>query len=445
MKKSAFIDSVRVQSPCTEDWNEMTGNDQVRFCSHCSKKVNNLSKMTRGEARKLVRMSKGSLCVRYVEHPLTSAPVFADSFVRIARRASRLAAGLVSASITMSAVAIAQGGTGSTGQAGDSSRTEQTEVERFKETSSGGSISGTVTDPQGAVIPGASVTLLDSNGNVFRSLTSNDDGAFRFDHVPNGSYKVEVTANAFKKLIIDNVSVAGAHNALNNVALELPLDAVELMGVVATVVEYDGEIAAAVFADDIETVSDLIARGESVNKREEDRTTPLFVAVEGGNLDMVRLLLAHGAKVNARNRARQTPIMSLDGDASVELFDLLIAHGAKVDVADENGYTPLMIAAAGADAKVVSALMTAGSRIDAQSNEGMSALMMAAFRDDVEVVKVLLEAGANVHLKDKKGETAWDQTGDEEIEDLLVAYGFNAPQEELEQEELRILPPPHSW
>ena len=345
----------------------------------------------------------------------------------------------------MSAVAIAQGGTGSTGQAGDSSRTEQTEVERFKETSSGGSISGTVTDPQGAVIPGASVTLLESNGNVSRSLTSNDDGAFRFDHVPNGSYKVEVTANAFKKLIIDNVSVAGAHNALNNVALELPLDAVELMGVVATVVEYDGEIAAAVFADDIETVSDLIARGESVNKREEDRTTPLFVAVEGGNLDMVRLLLAHGAKVNARNRARQTPIMSLDGDASVELFDLLIAHGAKVDVADENGYTPLMIAAAGADAKVVSALMTAGSRIDAQSNEGMSALMMAAFRDDVEVVKVLLEAGANVHLKDKKGETAWDQTGDEEIEDLLVAYGFNAPQEELEQEELRILPPPHSW
>ena len=50
-----------------------------------------------------------------------------------------------------------------------------------------------------------------------------------------------------------------------------------------------------------------------------------------------------------------------------------------------------------------------------------------------------------MHLKDKKGETAWDQTGDEGIENLLVAYGFKAPQEELEQEEFRILPPPRSW
>jgi ankyrin repeat protein len=284
---------------------------------------------------------------------------------------------------------------------------------------------------------------LDSNGSVLRSLASNEEGAFKFDRVPNGNYKVEVTATAFKKLLIDNVSVSGANSALNNVAVELGLEGVQLMGVVVAAVEYEGEIAAAVFADDIEAVSNLIARGENVNKREEDRTTPLFVAVESGDLDMVRLLLSHGAKANARNRAKQTPIMGLDDDASVELVDLLLSHGAKVDVADEDGYTPLMIAAAGADAKVVSALITAGSRIDAQNEEGMSALMMAAFRDDVEVVKVLLAAGANVHLKDKSGETAWDQTGDEGIKDLLVAYGYRAPQEELEQNEIQILRPPH--
>src|SRR5215204_736151 len=108
MKKSGFIDSVRVQSPCTEDWNEMTGNDQVRFCSHCSKNVNDLSTMTRKEVRKLVLASGGKLCVRYVQHPRTGSPVFADQFVQIARRASRLAVGVVSASITMSTLAYAQ-------------------------------------------------------------------------------------------------------------------------------------------------------------------------------------------------------------------------------------------------------------------------------------------------------------------------------------------------
>ena len=444
MKKSGLIDSVRVQSPCSEDWDQMSGDDQVRFCSHCSRNVNDLSAMTRKDALKLVRRSKGNLCVRFVQHPVTQAPVFSDQFIRITQRASRLAAGVMSASITMSTLAVAQGGVvGMRGQNGDPQGSDAAAVDRPNAASSGGSISGTVTDPNGAVIPAATVNLLDSNGSVVRSLTSNDEGTFRFDRVPDGNYKVEVTATAFKKLIIDNVSVAGAHNALKDVAVELGLDAVQLMGVVAIGVEYEGAISAAVYGGDIETVSDLIARGENVNKREENRTTPLFVAVESGNLDMVRLLLAHGAKVNARNKTKQTPIMGLGDDASVELVDLLLAHGAKVDVVDENGYTPLIIAAAGADAKVVSALITAGSRIDAQNEEGMSALMMAAFRDDVEVVKILLAAGANVHLKNKDGETAWDQTSDEAIEDLLVAYGFAVPQEEQEQVEIRFPPPPH--
>jgi hypothetical protein len=87
MKKSGSIDSVRVQSPCTEDWNEMTGNVQVRFCSHCSKNVNNLSTMTRKEARKLVLASGGKLCVRYVQDPRSGGPLFAPKFIRIAGRA----------------------------------------------------------------------------------------------------------------------------------------------------------------------------------------------------------------------------------------------------------------------------------------------------------------------------------------------------------------------
>jgi hypothetical protein len=444
MKKSGFIDSVPVQSPCTEDWNEMQGNDQTRFCSHCSKNVNNLSTMTRKEARKLVRASGGNLCVRYVRHPSNGGPIFANHLTQIARRASRLAAGVVSASITMTTLAYAQGGIPSRAEGEKSSLSEHAASDRTSTPSPSGSITGTVTDSAGAVIPGATVSLVDRRGEQLRFVTSSYEGAFEFDSLQPGSYRVEVTANLFQKTVVDNVEVGSGRVALNNVEMSIG-EHVVLMGVVASSVEYEGEIATAVFEDDINAVSNLIALGESVNKREEDRTTPLFIAVENGNLEMVRLLLAHGARVNARNKAKQTPIMRLDEDASTELVELLLAYGAKVNVIDENGYTPLMIASSDADASIVSALLTAGSKIDAQNNEGMSALMMAAFRDDVDVVKVLLEAGANVHLKDKKGETAWDQTGDEEIENLLVAYGFNAPQEEPQQEELRLPPPPDSW
>jgi hypothetical protein len=50
MSKKKVIDAIEVKSPCSESWDEMQGNDQVRFCSHCAKSVNNLSEMTRREA-----------------------------------------------------------------------------------------------------------------------------------------------------------------------------------------------------------------------------------------------------------------------------------------------------------------------------------------------------------------------------------------------------------
>ena len=63
MSKMSFIDGIEVKSPCGESWDEMAGNDIVRFCSHCSKNVNNLSELTRRQAEKLFRKSGGSLCV----------------------------------------------------------------------------------------------------------------------------------------------------------------------------------------------------------------------------------------------------------------------------------------------------------------------------------------------------------------------------------------------
>src|SRR5688572_4565574 len=111
MKKPGFIDSVRVKDPCTKAWDEMTGNDQVRFCTHCDKEVNNLSAMTRKEALKLVRKSGGSLCIRYVQQPITKAPMFSEQLTQITRRRSPLmAAGVMTASLTLSTLAYAQGG-----------------------------------------------------------------------------------------------------------------------------------------------------------------------------------------------------------------------------------------------------------------------------------------------------------------------------------------------
>ena len=58
------LDVITVKNPCTASWHEMSGNDRVRFCSHCWKHVYNISEMTRDEAETLITHSEGRLCVR---------------------------------------------------------------------------------------------------------------------------------------------------------------------------------------------------------------------------------------------------------------------------------------------------------------------------------------------------------------------------------------------
>src|SRR4051794_32521975 len=109
MSKKSVLDAMRVSRPCSEDWDQMTGNDRVRFCSHCAKDVNNISEMTPKQAVRLARASGGNICIRYKYDPVTKAPIFADRLHQISRRAPALASGAMAASLAFSTAAYAQG------------------------------------------------------------------------------------------------------------------------------------------------------------------------------------------------------------------------------------------------------------------------------------------------------------------------------------------------
>lgn len=61
------LDNIRIASPCSADWNAMTGDDRARACGSCNKTVYNLSDMTRDEAEALITAREGRLCVRYYQ------------------------------------------------------------------------------------------------------------------------------------------------------------------------------------------------------------------------------------------------------------------------------------------------------------------------------------------------------------------------------------------
>jgi len=70
-----------------------------------------------------------------------------------------------------------------------------------------GSISGTVTDPSGSAVPGASVTVVNVGTNATYSATTSDLGAFSVQQVPVGTYEVRIKVGNFKEYIAKNVEV----------------------------------------------------------------------------------------------------------------------------------------------------------------------------------------------------------------------------------------------
>ena len=70
-----------------------------------------------------------------------------------------------------------------------------------------GSISGTVTDPQGAVVSGAQVKATNTATGAPLTTTTDGSGLFHFNLIPIGDYKVEVSATGFKTAVQNNVLV----------------------------------------------------------------------------------------------------------------------------------------------------------------------------------------------------------------------------------------------
>lgn len=414
----------------------MTGTDRVRFCSHCDLSVNNISALTRKQAMKLVREAEGRICVHYVKNPVDDKPIFADRLYRITRRAG-IAAGMLSATLSLSTLAHAQGE--------PTLNKPSTEISRRSDADSAanpGSLAGFVTDAAGAVVPNVFVTILNETTNEVATRLSDERGAYKFENLAAGRYKMTFKGTAgFLELEIPAVDVAGGGETRRDVALspgEIAVvnitsepDIYQTVDGGAAFVQYRSGLHTAAADSDAKEVRNLIARGQNVNQKDENYShiTPLFLAVENGSLEIVEILLGFGARVNARDDNRQTPLMRLDEDAAPELVNALLKYGAKVNLFDSEGNTALILAAHSVKAEVLEVLIRHGASVDAPNRAGRTALMEAADADNLANVRVLLAAGANVNLKDKQGETAFDLTTDEEIEKLLMEYGAAVEQE----------------
>lgn len=87
------------------------------------------------------------------------------------------------------------------------------------QTAATGAVVGTVTDPSGAVVPGAMVTLTNTGTNATRGVRANSQGGYAFPDVIPGVYTLTVTAKGFRVATITNVAVTVNKSSLANVKL----------------------------------------------------------------------------------------------------------------------------------------------------------------------------------------------------------------------------------
>ncbi len=82
-------------------------------------------------------------------------------------------------------------------------------------------ITGLVRDSSGAVIPGATVTALNEETGISYQAISSDAGAFAFDSIPPGKYKLEAELTGFKKFVSSGNIVTGNSVATINATLQV--------------------------------------------------------------------------------------------------------------------------------------------------------------------------------------------------------------------------------
>src|SRR5262245_47518065 len=82
-------------------------------------------------------------------------------------------------------------------------------------------ISGTVTDPTGAVVSGVAVTAANTDTGAERSATTGPEGRYQFFSLPVGDYEIRASKAGFNEEVRTGVQLAVGQNATVDLSLKI--------------------------------------------------------------------------------------------------------------------------------------------------------------------------------------------------------------------------------
>ena len=112
------------------------------------------------------------------------------------------------------------------------------------------SLTGVITDQNGAVVQGVSVTATSKSTNLRRTVSTDDEGVFVISNLPVGDYEIKVSARGFKILTLDSVRLSVGQTQTGNGTL--------------SVADFDGEVFIAPVLDSETSRVDTVIAGKEI-------------------------------------------------------------------------------------------------------------------------------------------------------------------------------------
>jgi hypothetical protein len=173
---------LKIASPCPASWDRMQGDDKARHCSECNLNVYNFAAMTSAEIEELTASHTGRLCGRLYRRTdgtvLTKdCPVGARIVVK---RRSYLAGAALSVALSLGSAVAAQVSKSDPSAPQRQQRQGQAEVLVLVE------------DPTGAVMPNASVALVNQANQAKVEGVTDSLGKLQFPNLHSGVYQLTV-------------------------------------------------------------------------------------------------------------------------------------------------------------------------------------------------------------------------------------------------------------
>uniref|UniRef100_A0A8C7UYG7 Transient receptor potential cation channel, subfamily A, member 1a n=1 Tax=Oncorhynchus mykiss TaxID=8022 RepID=A0A8C7UYG7_ONCMY len=174
-------------------------------------------------------------------------------------------------------------------------------------------------------------------------------------------------------------------------------------------------IHAAAFAGAKKSMQMVLQKGEEVgysieshiNYVDKSFSTPLHLAVRGGNLEVIKLCIEQGAKMDQQQCDKSTALHFACTQGATEAVKLMLsAHDRVCDVinlTDGTCQTPLHKTTIFDHVELAEYLISKGGDINAIDCKGHTPLLLATSCSAWKTVNLLLTHGANLKLKDKHG------------------------------------------